>query len=467
MKRRLSVLLGTVSIALTAVGCNQSNVGAIDSGLAPAVDSGPPDAGQQRDAGTVVHDAGTPDGGVAPIDAGPALSPESAACIADRHSEDCWLEWLKEVRPVTFTPVARGQLGAGPWPTTPTVELGRSVGITEGIVGASVDTGQNQYAVSENAFYVRRAGAASFERYARNTNGLRDYSMLSVAGGGPGIAYIGYEGVFTTNVDVTQDPPEIRTSGDVQEIHLQASGFTATTWDTHNSNTPLTGKFDHSRSIYELHVPWRGPAAGEVFLGTEHGVDRYQGTQVADHRHIATDVPNPDGTTSQRFGATKAMRVKDDGTVWYGNDWRFGGLPWTPRLAEWYVGSEWLFPMHAFGGQFDRNYNEGIDVDSKGNVWVGARTYGLAHLLIGPNKHFQLETFDVPDSNIEDVLADLDDTIWLATNGGLFRFTPATKAWTRFASVKSGVTKLFLDDAVVPRAIYIAAGQGVVVYRGP
>jgi streptogramin lyase len=219
--------------------------------------------------------------------------------------------------------------------------------------------------------------------------------------------------------------------------------------------------------MYEIFVPKRGPAAGEVFLGTEHGIVRYQGTLMADHRHIATDVANPNGTTSQRFGATKALTVTDDGAVWYGNDFRFGGIPWTPRLYEWYFDAPWLWPSHAFGGETDRDYNEGIGVDSKGDVWVGSRGFGMAHLKIAANKRSaSKETLDVPSSMINDLLVDLNDTIWLATDSGSYRYDPVAKSWTRFAGVSSRTNKLYLDDTVTPRAIYFATSSGITVYRG-
>ena len=73
----------------------------------------------------------------------------------------------------------------------------------------------------------------------------------------------------------------------------------------------------------------------------------------------------------------------------------------------------------------------------------------------------------VPDSNIRDLVVDLNDTIWLATDGGLFRYDPTAESWTRLSGVGGGVTDLFLDDTVEPRALYIAHRGGVSVYRGP
>lgn len=391
------------------------------------------------------------------------LSPVRPECAGlGGATEMCWGEWLKEPGTVEFTPVARGELAAGPWPTAELVTIGAGDGIDEGLVGVGVDTGQNQYAVSDAALFIRRSGETRFTKYPRNTVGLRDYRMLSVAGGSPGVAYLGYQGVF--GPDPENDPPDVRKSGDVQEIRLTAAGIEATTWDTHNSNTPLSGKFDHSRSIFGIEVPRRGPAAGEVYLGTEHGIVRYQGKQYADHLHIATIV---DG--SQRFGSSRALTVRDDGTLWYGNDFAFGGKPWTPRLFEWYFDAPWIFPSYAFGSKEDRDYYEGVGVDSTGkNIWLAAREHGIAHLTISPSgRAASIETLSAADPMTRDLIVDLDDTLWVASDSGVHRYDPTTKTWTRLAGVGGGANDLFLDDTVTPRALYIATRGGLFVYRGP
>lgn len=385
-------------------------------------------------------------------------------CEAERTSDEdegkCWKELLKEKGQVKFTPVARGELGEGPWPTSNFEHLGAAVGLDERMLGVGVDTGQNQYAISRDALYIRRAGEARFEKYRRGTNGIRDYPLGSIAGGGPGQAYLGLIGIG----DQEDDPEELRKSGDVQPIKLEETGFSTRVWDTHNSNSPFSGKYDHTRQIYEIHVPRRGPAAGEVYLGTGHGIVRYQGPYYADHLHIETRVNG-----SQRFGNVKAMTVTDDGTVWHGNDFAFGGKAWAPRLYEWYLENPWIFPTWAFGTREDRDHYEGIGVDSTGRkVWVTGRTHGMALLTIAANgRSATLDTFSAPDNNTNDLVVDLDDTVWVAADSGLYHYVPDTSSWTRVSEVPGGVQKLFLDDTVTPRALYIVHKDGVTVYRGP
>ena len=430
-----------------------TGTGVIVTGTA---DAGTADAGT-ADAGTA--DAGTQDGGSA--DGG--LPPESAACANHRGTpNDCWGEWLKETGTPIFGPQPVGGLGAGPWPTAALEVWGSAEGIPEPILGVSTDLAENVYAVSSDALYVRRVGEPTFTGYARNTNGLRDYPLLSVAGGAAGVAYVGYEG--DCNFDLDTDPIDVKRSGDVQKVVLTPTGITATTWDTHNSNSPLSGYFDHSRCIFRIVVPRHGLAAGEIYLGTEHGVVRYQGeVKYADHRHIATLV---DG--SQHFGSVLGLSVSDTGTVWFGNDYQLGGLAYTPRLYEWYFDDPWIFPGNAFGAEGDRNQYVGVVQDSKGNVWAAAQGHGLAHLIVSPSgRSATVETLSVPDSAINHLVIDGDDTLWLATDSGVYHSDQNGQSWQKLAGAGGHAYELFIDDLVTPRTVWVATSEGVVAYRVP
>jgi len=455
-RRPLAAALLLVAIAFAVLATARCGNGAGP----PFPDPAPSGADGGPDGGPADDDGGPGTGGGA--DAGPALAPIRADCDGFHGiAEDCWGEWLKIVHPVDFSPVERGALGAGPWPATTLVHLGASEGLTEWLLGVGADTGQNQYAVSSSALYVRRVGDTTFTRYARGTSGLRDYAFLSVAGAGPGIAWVGHEGLF--GVDPENDPPDVRKSGDVDVVTLGAGGISVRSLDTHNSNTPFSGRFDHSRSIFEIVVPRRGAAAGEVFLGTEHGMVRYQGDLYVDHVHIATEVNG-----SQRFGQTGGIAVADDGTAWYGSAWAFGGRTWAPRRFEWYSQSRWLFPSRAFGSDGTENDYQGVALDPAGAVWLGARNWGLARLAMSPDRRrATIDTFAAPDADIRDIAADPDGTIWVGAGSGLYRFTPSSGVWNRSPDVPGDVTDLFLDDTVAPRALYAASGSGMWIWRGP
>lgn len=461
--RWTSVISGIVLLLGLTTGC------ACDAFGNSGNDGGPSDGGSTDRGGPI--DGGDPDGADPDVDPIADLDPIDPQCEDFQGSaDDCWKEWLKIMGDPEFDPVERGELGAGPWPTDALVTWGNPEGLSGNILFVGTDTGQNVYAVSREALFIRRSGAARFERYDRGTHGIRDYPLMSVAGQAPGVAFLGLEGYYGSLYEesVRQNDPwieeeEARLSGDVMRIDLIPGGIRTTRLRTHNSNTPTSGKYDHTRQIYNIVIPRRGPAAGEVFLGTEHGAVRYQGEYYADHVHIDTNILLPDGRTTQRFGPAEAIHVTDSGVMWFGNDFQFGARPFTWRLAEWYD-ERWLFPSYGFGTREDRDYYRGIGIDSNGVVWAGARTFGLARLHTRDGG--RVEQVSVPNSAIRDVVVDLDDSVWLATDGGLFRRDPASGSWDRLAGVPGTVFDLFLDDTVEPRALYIGHSGGMSVYRG-
>jgi len=462
---RHTTLAATAALlAATTVRCTSGSTGpAPNQTTSPQTSQAPAPTSAQHPTLADQAESATPHSGQPMPPPGSNLPPEDAACV--NHTGDgatCWGEWLKEMGTVDFKPVMKGQLGAGPWPTTAVVTMGGAEGLDGPIVGVSVDTGQNIYAVSEDALFIRRAGAAKFERYDRGTNGLRDFPFLSVAGAKAGQAFVGHEGNTPESEfnDPPTDPPEVRQSGDIERIDLTPNGIQVTGYNTHNSNSP-SGSFDHMRSINNIVIPRRGPAAGEVYISSEHAVARYTGDKYADHRHVTVNFGGSD-----HFGAAKALAVTDDGTMWYGSDFEFGGLAWTPRLYEWYFDNDWLFPLNVYGDVAEQDWNEGIGVDSKGGVWVAARYHGLTHMAV-TGHHGDVETIDMPDTNANDLVVDTNDTVWVGTDGGLFRFDPVTKLWTQLAEAGGGIVHVFLDDTVAPRAIYVGNHNGVTVYRGP
>jgi ligand-binding sensor domain-containing protein len=155
--------------------------------------------------------------------------------------------------------------------------------------------------------------------------------------------------------------------------------------------------------------------------------------------------------------------------MWYGSDYEFGALAFQPRLYEWYFDNSWILPTNAFGAPEEQDWYRGIGVDANGDVWAAAHGWGLSHLsdvdLSKP--HGTLETLNTPDLNMNALVVDMDNSIWIGADGGLFRYTPSTKTWTTYSEAGSGIAHVFLDDTVTPRAIYAATNGGIFVYRGP
>ena len=58
-----------------------------------------------------------------------------------------------------------------------------------------------------------------------------------------------------------------------------------------------------------------------------------------------------------------------------------------------------------------------------------------------------------------------DGTLWLVTSGGaLLRFDPSSGALQTWPGV-SGVTRIYMDSTVTPRAVYAAMSGGLAVIR--
>jgi hypothetical protein len=405
-----------------------------------------------------------PSSGIPPSTAG--LPPENPQCV--NHSgpgATCWGEWLKEPGTVDFTPVAKGALGAGPWPITESTMWGAAEGLSPPILYVGVDTAENVYAVSAGSLYIRRVGQATFEAYAQGTNGLKNYPFLSVAGQAPGVAFVGHVGITPPSEFNTPptDPPALLQSGGIDKVVLTPTGISVTPYWTHNANSP-SGSYSHDRTLYNLFVPRRGPAAGELYSSSEHCVTRrLDESHYASHRHIDVVYGG-----SEHYGMARAVTVTDDGYMWYGSDYEFGALQWQPRLYEWYFDNPWILPTNAFGTEEEQDWYRGIGVTSTGDVWAAANGFGLAHLSnvdLAKNAG-DLETVSVPDANMNSLVVDTDDTIWVGADSGLYRYTPVTGTWTNYPAAGGGIAHVFLDDTVTPRAIYAATQGGVFVYRG-
>jgi len=453
--------LATGAVAALALATWQCGGGVVDTSTGSATDSATDTASSPVSATSTDETTATEDGTDGSTEASSGLPPIDPACATSDDADLCWGEWLKRTAVPEQPAVPVGALGPVAEGTPPLQLLAEQEGLSRELVGVGSDVAGNVYAVSSSALFVRRVGDDTFVRYAAGTSGLGEDPFLSVAGAAAGVAYVGAQGVF--GADPETETEAQRRSGDIAEVRLVPGAIDVHRHDTHNSNAPHSGKYDHSRSIYGIVVPRRGPAAGELYLATEHGVVRGQTPELyADHRHVATMVNG-----SQRFGASGALTVGDDGTLWYGNEYAYGGLAYTPRLYEWYFDNPWLSPGYAFLPEGSRVPYEGAGVDSGGAVWLAARGHGLARLTRSASGRTTVETFSVPDAEISDLVVDLDDTLWLATTGGVYRGRPGAGGLQRVAGVEGRVNDLFLDDLTVPRTVWMATERGLAAWRGP
>jgi hypothetical protein len=366
------------------------------------------------------------------------------------------------VTPVTPEPEPEPE----PVPVGPSGEV---EGLLESAEQASLDAGGNLWVVSNSALYVMPVGDSKFQRVTRET-GLRDWPVRSVEGGAPGKAYVGYEGVF--GPDPLTDPEWMKRSGDMDEVTLSADGaLDFYRYDLHNSNTPETGKYDETRIILRIVYVESGPRAGEVYVGSSHGVTRVVGELYADHRHPETRVPNADGTSSLRYGEMLGVAVTPEGDLLVGNKYKLGRAAYYPVLDDWWRGEKnpWTWAAKGFDvDEITPIRTSGIAITSDGTAYFAS--YGLGVVVLAPTGPFVFTPLDVPDALVTDIVADPDGTIWIGSDSGLDRYDPAGGSFTRYGSPQGlpggGVQHLDLSTSAVPRALVVTAGGEVGIYRG-
>ena len=81
------------------------------------------------------------------------------------------------------------------------------------------------------------------------------------------------------------------------------------------------------------------------------------------------------------------------------------------------------------------------------------------------NGYGTMHTWSQAPSDLMDVQADPDGTLWLVTSGGaLLRFDPASGNLSTFGGV-GNVTRIYVDSTVTPRAVYASMSVGLAVIR--
>ncbi len=183
---------------------------------------------------------------------------------------------------------------------------------------------------------------------------------------------------------------------------------------------------------------------GIVWLGTQDGLNRYDGYDISTFR--------PDPLDRSTISGKSISAIVEDfkGRIWIGTD--DSGLSRFDRNK----------------GTFKRFQAESSDstsissdvvlsllVDSGGTLWVGTAGGGLNRYL-GDGSGF--ETIPVPDTGrsqdnwIFDLLETRDGSIWIATDGlGLYRFDPASSELTRPVITLPG-SRETLDDLIFKMA---------------
>jgi len=258
---------------------------------------------------------------------------------------------------------------------------------------------------------------------------------------------------------------------------------------------------------------FRGPAAGDVFFGNNHGVTRARATNCEatwdanprhrgyrtcydDHRHPAWYMNSqthewvPDeGACSFNGGSTQcslmvgynyALGVANNGDILTANEWKFGITLITPdpTLEQWRQFGEqpwrleWFVPDLNSMESFD-NWR-GFTQTKDGLFYLGSKDFGLwqmATTLRSDGIRYQpvfARVADAPSGSISALVGTDDGSLYVGTNGsGLWRMKP-DKTFERVSGVSGGtVRELSYDPRTTPSTLYVVTSDGLFVLRGP
>lgn len=282
--------------------------------------------------------------------------------------------------------------GGLPFGGPPTPVLGapsssdaRTIPSTETLLSTSMDEGGYLWAVSKNTLYLLRPGATSFEAYPNgrgevgtatcSTGPCQNTGLLSVAGGAPGEAWVGYAGVFQngTEVDDPSVPLSTRESGGAERFFATASGIQrdrsigeACPTTTSSSGSPL---------------PMNALPDGHIVFCTQPGVLAAEPSGRWKVRDVWTIAYNHGGGILQN-----QRQVGIPGDVFFGGNHGMAMWSHTREQTTRFAMQE---HQHAGYNYWDASTgvtslltgdHHGVAIDpATGNVWMGA-DYGVIRL---------------------------------------------------------------------------------------
>jgi signal transduction histidine kinase/ligand-binding sensor domain-containing protein/CheY-like chemotaxis protein/HPt (histidine-containing phosphotransfer) domain-containing protein len=182
---------------------------------------------------------------------------------------------------------------------------------------------------------------------------------------------------------------------------------------------------------------------GYLWLGTENGLDRYDGDSIREYRR---ERGNEHGLASDYIWS---IAEDAQGDLWLATDG--GGVArWDRRTAQFQPFRHDPQKSHTLASDAVRT----LLIDARGRIWAGTLDQGLDVLdpKTGDVRHFRHRDGD-PRSLAADAVcalfADHSGRIWVGTDGGLSRYDPASDDFVTYGAAASGNS---LSDARV-RAI--------------
>ncbi len=339
------------------------------------------------------------------------------------------------------------------------------------VIDASPDEAGNIWAVSPDALFVLRAGAAKFRRYT-DADGLHVWSVITaVAGGGPNQGFVGLEGYESDFPDM--DTMDEKLLGNAEKVTLNQDG-TITTLHYDNIHADVSANYWETRSACRLLYVHDGPNAGHLFMGSNHGITHIFHDGWGDHIHPEV-VWEPDNALRIGLYYGLAIDPVTNGLWACGRD-GCGLQSFNADPRAW-VSGKFIYAFTVFSGDhslqvphgFEENF-VGAAVTPDDTVWMLSKTYGLASWNPkedGAFSYGKIQQVPVPGLGFPiDVAADTDNTIFVADSNQVLKYDPQSGTATPLPVPSGDVRRLYVDAQSVPRALYVSTGGGLWIYRG-
>ncbi len=387
-------------------------------------------------------------------------------------------------------------IGPGPWPLDDLHVYGSADGLGGGIIDANPDDAQNIWAANGETLYVLRPGSSTFQAFTA-ADGLHigpftDYegdaqmtNITAIAGGAGGQVYVGYYG-YEDSPDPFSDSEANKELGNGDDVKLTTAGTISINRLLFRCDAERGAGCWENRSPRRIIYSHLGIAASHSWWGFNHGVTHVLGDDFGDHVHPEVWYTPADGGTGgvEKIGEFYGIAPDASGNLWMAGRYAVGLQPWNPLphgsdpSADEWVSGHFIYAFttdtsdHSLGNEagpwvtsgYTEN-NRGAAVTPDGRLWLARLGGGLVSWDPTTNSYNTIQHWSQAPSNLLDVQADLDGTLWLVDSGGtLYRFDPGSGTLTAWAGV-SGVTRIYVDSTVTPRAVYVSMSSGVAVIR--
>ncbi|HEX6835832.1 MAG TPA: hypothetical protein VF334_04630 [Polyangia bacterium] len=384
--------------------------------------------------------------------------------------------------------------GPGPWPLDDLKIYGAADGLGGGLVDANPDDAQNIWAANGETLYVLRPGSTTFQAFTA-ADGLHigpftdpsgsanETRITAIAGGAAGQVYVGYYGYESENAYA--DPVAVRPLGNGDDVKLAATGKLSIARLLFQCDAERYNGCWENRSPRRIIYSHDGVAAGHSWWGMNHGVTHVLGDDFGDHVHPEIFRTPPSGTTGEmKLGEFYGIAPDAKGNLWMAGRYGVGLQPWDPKPHgpdagndEW-VSGHFIFAFttdtsdhivgEANGPWVPAGYtenNRGAAVGPDGKLWLARLGGGLVSFDPATGNPANIQRYSQVPSDLLDVQADPDGTVWLVnSSGALLRFDPRSGVLQTWPGV-GGVTRIYVDTMVTPRAVYVSMSAGLAVIR--